>query len=89
MIGQVVHTDTPQFLGFVFDTPTTTLPLPDYAYRPNPFGRGLLQEPFSMQNIVVSTPEPATILLFAMSDSGTGTSRSFRRDGVFAEHNGV
>jgi hypothetical protein len=40
------------------------LPLPDYVYVPDPFGGTWpFQQRFSVQNIVVSTPEPATLLL--------------------------
>lgn len=64
LFGEVVHTETPQFLGFVFDIPTTILPLPDYAYGPSPSGGTVpFQQGFSVQNIVISTPEPATLLL--------------------------
>jgi len=70
LFGQVVHTDTPQFVGFVFDAPTTILPLPDYAYVPDPSGGTLpLQQRFSVQNIVVSTPEPATLMLFGVASA--------------------
>ncbi len=79
LFGQVVHTDTPQFVGFVFDAPTTILPLPDYAYSPNPPGGTLpSQQRFSVQNIVVSTPEPATLLLLGTAAAFCLTRRRRR-----------
>ena len=86
LFGEVVHTDTPQFLGFVFDAPTTTLPLPDYAYGPPVFGGTLpFQETFSVQNIVISTPEPATLLLLGTAPAFFVRRRSRPRTGMADE----
>jgi hypothetical protein len=63
--GQVVQAATPQFYGFMFEGPTTNLPLPGFAYTPDPEGHLPHQLPFNVQNIVVrAVPEPATLLLF-------------------------
>lgn len=67
LFGQVIEATTPQFFGFVFDTPTTILPLPQIVALPGTISPGSqlpVQGAFNVQNIVVSTPEPATLTLF-------------------------
>jgi hypothetical protein len=65
IFGQVIHAATPEFIGFLFDEPTTTLPLPQFVYTPDPTQTLPLQLPFNVQNVVVTAlPEPATFVLF-------------------------
>jgi hypothetical protein len=80
LFGRVIHATTPEFIGFVFDEPTTTMPLPQFVYIPDPMQPLPLQAPFNIQNVVVTAlPEPATLLMFG-SAAAVCLVRRRRRD---------
>ena len=72
LFGQTVETTEPLFFGFLFDEPTTGLPLPEAVIVPQQLFPGSpitfnLPLPFNVENIVVrSVPEPATLLLLGI-----------------------
>ena len=62
--GMPVTTTSPIFFGYIFDQPTTHLPLPQVALFPQP-GSLPRQSFYIASNIAVQTvPEPSTALLF-------------------------
>ncbi|HET9568501.1 MAG TPA: PEP-CTERM sorting domain-containing protein, partial [Vicinamibacterales bacterium] len=61
--GIAVNATSPIFFGFIFDQPTTDLPLPQVALFPRP-GSVPRQGLYVATNIAVRTvPEPSTISL--------------------------
>src|SRR5262245_9613726 len=70
LFGQPVHATDPFFVGFLFDEPTTHLPLPELAtfiVQPPEFNQpAQLALPYVAEHITVrSAPEPATWLLLS------------------------
>ena len=62
--GMPVTTTSPIFFGYIFDQPTTHLPLPEVALFPQP-GSLPRQSFYIASDIAVRTvPEPSTALLF-------------------------
>ena len=62
--GMPVTTTSPIFFGYIFDQPTTHLPLPQVALFPQP-GSLPWQSFYTATDIAVRTvPEPSTALLF-------------------------
>jgi hypothetical protein len=79
IFGQTIEATSPVFFGFLFDEPTTLLPLPDVVAFPIqdpdpapgfcPCQRTL---PYFAENIAVTiatVPEPTTLLLFGVAAS--------------------
>jgi hypothetical protein len=69
MFGQTYQTVAPVFFGFIFEQPTTVLPLPQFV------NFELQQSTFFVQDVVVSTPEPATLWLLGITAAALVTGR--------------
>jgi PEP-CTERM motif len=75
IFGQTIEATSPMFFGFLFDEPTTLLPLPDVVASivQDPGGEPVAVQitlPYFAENIAVRiVPEPTTLLLFGVAAS--------------------